>query len=329
MNNFEYATPENVKEAIQYLGPKTALKAGGVDLLDLMKEGLTSPKRLVNIRYLGELNFKKRDDQGRLLLGPTLTLGELAEENFLPLNYRALSQAAGGAATPQIRNVATLVGNICQRPRCWYFRNQEFDCLRKGGHRCFALEGENQHHAIFDTHQGCVIVHPSATAVALMALEAKITIVSPEKTRTLSLEEFFVRPAKDMTRENILKDNEVVTEIQLPMFPTGFSSFYDKQKAKQSFDWPIAEVAVALQMEGNICRKSRVILGAAAPTPWRSKEAEAVLLNQPFSKALAQKAAEAAMKPAQPLSQNAYKVKVFKTSIARTLCWAAGVNPLE
>ncbi|MEK7484092.1 MAG: FAD binding domain-containing protein [Planctomycetota bacterium] len=329
MNAFEYALPENLSEALQFLEhPKTELKAGGLDLLDLMKEGIASPERLVNIRSLPELKFLK-ESEGDLLLGPNLTLAEIADDKKIQDNYRALAQAAGGAATPQIRNIATLGGNLCQRPRCWYFRNQEFSCLRKHGTRCFALEGENQYHAIFDTNQGCVIVHPSAMAVALIASHAQIQITSSKGSRSIPLEQFFISPSKNITKETVLRDNEIITEIKVPSMTSGWKTFYHKEKAKQSFDWPIAEVAVALKMDGDFCREASVVLGAAAPTPWRATPAEQILKNKIITRELARTSAEETLKLAKPLSQNAYKIRVFKAIIFRTLCWTAGINPFE
>ncbi len=175
MTRYEYAVPQTVDEVFEYLeASNTLIKAGGVDLLDLMKEDLLAPQRLVNIRHLKELKFIEKDAGGDLHIGPNTTLAELTEDDTVLGIYPALAQAADGAATPQIRNMATVAGNICQRPHCWYFRNIDFDCSRKGGDTCFALDGENQYHAIFGNANGCAIVHPSATAVALLALDAEI-----------------------------------------------------------------------------------------------------------------------------------------------------------
>lgn len=329
MNPFEYAMPENLSEALQCLKhPKTEIKAGGIDILDLMKEGITAPERLVNIRSLPELKFVRETEDG-FWLGPNLTLAEIADDQKIQEHYRAVAQAAGGAATPQVRNIATLAGNLCQRPRCWYFRNQEFACLRKRGFRCFALEGENQYHAIFDTDQGCVMVHPSAMAVALIANHAEIQITSHKGIRTLPLEQFFVRPSKDMTKETVLRDDEIITELKIPATMKGWKTFYHKEKAKQSFDWPLAEIAVALKMDGDFCREASIVLGAAAPTPWRATPAEQMLKNKIITRELARSAAEATLKLAKPLSQNAYKIRIFKAVITRTICWASGINPFE
>ena len=330
MNKFEYAVPKTIDEVFTFLKePGSQIKAGGIDLLDLMKEGLAQPQRLVNIRSLKELNFIKEDGRRGIVIGPGVTLSELASHEKFQGPFKALSQAALGAATPQIRNSATLGGNLCQRPRCWYFRSADFDCSRKGGGQCYAFDGENQYHAIFGNDEGCVIVHPSATAVALMALDAKLKIVSEKSSREVAMADFFVMPSKNMSKETVLNPDELITEIIVPPLSPGWTSFYHKQKEKQSFDWPIAEVAVVMHVNEGKCTDSRIVLGAAAPIPWRIKKTEAVLKGNTITKELAQKAAEAAMKDASPLSKNDYKIQVFKTVIARTICRAAGIDPLK
>jgi xanthine dehydrogenase YagS FAD-binding subunit len=329
MNNFEYGQPENIDQALQQLDtPGAVLKAGGVDLLDLMKEGIAAPKRLVNVRNLTELKFIEGDSKKGVRIGPSVTLAEIAGSQNLKGSYDCLVQAAEGAATPQIRNMATIGGNICQRPRCWYFRSDDFDCARKGGSVCYAVDGENQYHSIFNNSDGCVIVNPSSMAVALMALDAKIKISNGKDKKQVSVNEFLVAPAKDITKEHILEKGDLITEIELPKMNTNAISFYFKQKEKQACDWPLAEVAVVLEMNGKMCKSARVLLGAAAPLPIRSEAAEKVLTGQTISLGTAKSAAEAALKDATPLSRNAYKVHIFRAVIARSICWAVGIDPL-
>ncbi len=329
MNNFEYAIPDSLDKTFEYLrSSHTQVKAGGIDLLDLMKEDLAAPGRLVTIRDLVELKFLDVDKDGRMQIGPALTLSELAVHKKLKGAYRALAQAAAKAATPLIRNAASLGGNLCQRPRCWYFRSNDFNCTRKGGNICFALDGENQYHAIFGNSDGCAIAHPSATAVALMALDAQINISNGDDQKEIPIDEFFVSPAQDIQKENVLAANELITAVIIPSAMKNYISFYCKLKEKQASDWPLADVAVALRMNGNVCKDARIVLGSAAPVPMRSKNAEAVLMNKKVDKLTATQASEAAMENAEPLSLNAYKIPVFKTVIYRTICQAVGIDPL-
>lgn len=329
MKNFEYAIPDSIEKALEYLNAeKSHLKAGGIDLVDMMKEGIIEPKRLVNIRALKALKFIREDGDGNLGIGPAVTLNDLADDGKIKEKFNALAQAAGGVASPQIRNTATLGGNILQRPRCWYFRSSDFHCSRKGGDTCFALDGENQYHAIFANSDGCAIVHPSGTAVALMALDARIIISDGNDEREVKIEEFFITPDTDIGKENILKPNEIITAIIIPSALREHQSFYFKHKEKATFDWPLADVAVAMKLDSKSCQDVRIILGAAAPVPWRSKDAEAILLGKKIDKNVIKKAAEAAVANAEPLDLNAYKIPLFKTIIYRSICWTVGIDPM-
>jgi len=224
------------------------------------------------------------------------------------------ADAAAAAATPQIRNAATLGGNLAQRPRCWYFRREDFRCRRKGGSECFAIDGQNEMHAVFDNDL-CAIVHPSATGTALTALGASLLLRGPSGERAVPVEDFFVRPQVDVTRENVLRPGELIVEVRVP---AGRRSGYVKLMEKQSFDWPLAEAAVALGDD------PRVVLGAAAPIPWRARAAEALLRGKRVDDALATQAAEAALQGAKPLQHNGYKVPILKTAVRRALLAAGG-----
>lgn len=327
MNKFEYAQPKSIEEVFHYLDePGSVIKAGGIDILDLMKENILSPKRLVNIRNLSELNFVRENEDGSISLGPNITISELSDNEIIRKYFPALSDAAGMIATPQIRNSATLGGNLCQRPRCWYFRSIDFDCARKEGNHCFALFGENKYHAVLGTQNGCAIVHPSGTAVALMALNAELVISDGTNVNRLNLSEFYVSPAENITKETVLKHNELITEVIIPKESINYKNHYIKLKEKQSFDWPLADVAVALKMNGKMCEHASVILGSAAPIPWKSREAEAVLSGKTITKELARKAGEASMQEAYPLAENKYKINLFKTIVYRAVCEAAGIK---
>jgi xanthine dehydrogenase YagS FAD-binding subunit len=330
LKNFEIAIPENIQQTFGYLdASQSKLKAGGIDLTDLMKEGIDQPKRLVNIRYVEDLNFIREEENGDILIGPVSTLQKVADNGLIQKNVPALAQAAGLVASPQIRNVATITGNIAQRPRCWYFRSEDFPCSRKGGDVCFALDGENQYHAIFGNADGCAIVHPSGTAPALMALNAVIHIDNGDEKGEVPIEDFFITPAVDIQKENILKANELITAIRIPAEMRNYRSYYIKHKEKETYDWPLADVAAVLKLDGMVCQKAGIVLGSAAPIPWRSVAAETVLSGQQLSKTVIRKAAEAAVAEAEPLDGNAYKVPLFKTIIYRTVCQAAGIDPMS
>jgi xanthine dehydrogenase YagS FAD-binding subunit len=303
----------------------TIIKAGGIDLLDLMKEGLIAPKLLVNLRRAAGLGRIVQENDGTLRIGSMVTLAQIAIHRLIRERYTALADATEQSASPQIRHVATLGGNLLQRPRCWYFRSAHYHCARKGGEGCFAFAGENQYHAIFD-HQGCAIVHPSTAATALVALEARVELeAGGGENREMRLEDFFLLPTTNLHCENDLKPGEILTAITLPPIPPGSRSIHLKQGEKDSFDWPIADVAVWLELDrGGICEKASIVLGAAAPVPRRAREAEAAIIGKRVSEDAANAAGRAALAGAAPLSKNAYKLPIFETLVRRAILAAAG-----
>ena len=296
------------------------IKAGGLDLLDLMKEGLLQPHRIMNLRGIAGLDRIVEEKDGTLRIGALVTIAQVANNPIIHQRYTALADATGNSASPQIRNVATLGGNLLQRPRCWYFRSARHDCVRKGGETCFAFGGENQYHAIFDQN-GCAMVHPSTAATALVALGAKIVLVNAEgQRREVLLEEFYLLPDKDIHRENDLRPGEILTTVVLPKLAPGSRSVHLKQGEKESFDWPIADVAVLLDCDpGGVCRQASIVLGAAAPVPHRAMAAEAALRGKPVNEHSARDAAHAALAGAAPLSKNAYKLPIFETLVRRAI----------
>lgn len=322
MNRFEWSDAGTVEQALAQLGSTSVVKAGGVDVMDLLKEDLIAPSRLVNIRTVRGLDRIAEAPQAGLRMGPLVTLARLAAEPVIVSRYRALAESAGRAATPQIRAMATVGGNLLQRPRCWYFRSSSYHCLKKGGPKCFAREGENTYHAIFGNGK-CAIVHPSATATALVALGAKLELTSPKGKREAPLEGFFVAPEVNVLRENALGDDELITEIRVPAQGAGVSSAYMKQGEKESFDWPVAEVAVVLEQSGGRMTRASVVLGAAAPVPYRARAAEAELVGKAIDEDRAKAAAKAAMSGASPLAQNAYKIPIFEAIVKRAILAAA------
>jgi len=322
MNRFAWVNPGSVEEAVAALDDKAEVKAGGIDLMDLLKERLIAPERLVNLRAVPGLD-RIEDRPDGLHLGPLVTLARIAEDPAVRRRYRAVAEAAGRAATPQIRNVATVGGNLLQRPRCWYFRSEDFDCKKKGGARCFAQDGENAYHAIVG-NAVCAAVHPSAMGTALLALGGRLRIAGPQGAREAPLEGFFVTPEQDVRRENALGVQEIITGIVVPPPAAGASSAYLKQGEKESFDWPLAEVAVLLERDGDTCRRASIVLGAAAPVPHRARAAEAALAGKAINEATAREAARVALQGATPLAQNAYKVKIFEAIVRRTILAAQG-----
>lgn len=317
LNSFEYVEAASLQEALHEAGNGAVVKAGGVDLLDRMKEGIDAPKRLVNIRHLRGMN-EIVEEAGGLRIGPLVTLAQLHRNQIVTKRYAALAEAAEHSATPQIRNMATIGGNLLQRPRCWYFRSSDFHCLRKGGEKCFAQDGENEYHAIFD-NQTCAIVHPSSLAIPLIAFGAQVELTSAHGKRKIPVEEFFVTPEQDVTRETRILPGELITAVSVPSPNSGTVSAYYKQGEKESFDWPLAAVAVALEMTGGACKQANVVLGFAAPTPLRAKAAERKLNGAIINDEIARAAAKETIAGATPMTNNAYKLPIFEAIVRRTI----------
>ncbi len=300
------------------------VKAGGIDLLDLLKEGLLSPAMLVSLAAVPGLDRIEEQADGGLRIGATATLADLAANALVRRRYPALCDAVGAAASPQIRHVATLGGNLLQRPRCWYFRAAAFRCLRKGGGHCYAIDGENQYHAVFD-NRACAIVHPSTAATVLVALGATVELSDADAAlRRVLLEDFLVSPGRDLQRENDLRPHEILTAILLPPLPPATRMAHLKQGEKDSFDWPLADVAVVLDLAGDgTCRRAAVVLGAAAPVPHRARACEAALTGRRITDEVTKEAAHAALDGATPLAQNGYKLPLFETLVRRAIVKAA------
>ncbi len=316
MNAFEYVNPSNLKDVPQLLSQKrdrkSVVMAGGIDLLGELKDNLIAPNRLVNIKAL-DLRYIRHGKDG-VRIGATTTLSDVASDADVVKMYTALSEAAASVASLQIRNVGTIGGNLCQRPRCWYYRGEEFHCLKKGGHKCFAVDGENKYHAIMGGGP-CHIVHPSDTAPALIALQATIKIQGPTGERTVPASEFFVLPMENLYQETVLLPNEVVTEVFVPKPKSGSKSTYLKFKEKGSMDFALSAAAVALRVEGGVCREAQVVLGGVAPKPWQVDASS--LVGQALTEERVVAFANRALKDAEPLRDNAFKVTLSKTMVKR------------
>jgi xanthine dehydrogenase YagS FAD-binding subunit len=332
MDRFAYIQPATPQAVIAALAnhPQAVLKAGGVDLLDLMKERILAPPTIVDISQVAEWSQLTIDpDSGALHLGALVTLAQIAANTNVQTHWPGLSQATASAATPQIRNMATLGGNLCQRPRCWYFRQEAYPCRKKGGDTCFAQLGENRHHAIFANYT-CTSTHPSAAAIPLLAYDARLHIL--DKTgaeRDLPLSQFFLDPERDVQREHVLSQDEILTAIVVPRLPEGAGSAYLNFKHKLSFDWPSVEVAVVLHWERLVVRDARIVIGSVAPVPLRLHAAEHVLEGNAIDADIAHQAGQDATRGATPLAHNAYKVPLLAELVRRTVLKAAGQLPEE
>lgn len=326
MEKFTYINAKNVEQVPSLLSGgkwgETMIIAGGTDLLGELKEYIQTPKKLVNLKTISGLDEIRAKDSGGLTIGAMATLTEIANHPTIQKHYTVLAEAAVSVASPQIRNVGTLGGNLCQRPRCWYYRDAETVCLKRGGDKCYALSGLNKYHAIFGGGP-VYIVHPSDTAPALVALGATVKILGPKGEKTIPLEEFFVLPTPgNPFRENVLEPNEIVTEVQVPAPKANTKSFYIKVREKGSIDFALTSVAGVFEMNGATCRKANIVLGGVAPAPWRSKEAEAALDGKRITEAVAKQAGAAAVKNAEPMSDNEYKVTLAKNIIGRATMMA-------
>lgn len=324
MRPFEYASPETKEQAVGLLNPRwgqTEILAGGTDLLALMKDDIVQPKRLVNIKEISDLRGVTSTADG-LRIGALTTLGDLADNANVIRTYPALADALNDAASPQIRNLATLGGNLCQRPRCWYFRNG-FGLLPKDASgKDLVTAGENRYHAILGNSGPAKFVSPSSIAPVLIAYGAKVRLLGPKGRRELPLEKFYVIPAKDGDREHDLQSNEIVADVVVPL-PTARVAHYEVRQ-KQAFDWPLALSAVALRMDGSTVRSARIVIGYVAPTPWLSPEGEQAIVGTGILDDTAERAADAALAKARPLSHNAYKVQLARVAVKRAILKAGG-----
>lgn len=330
MKAFSYVNPANERDAVRALSPefeKVLPLAGGQDLLARMKDYVTEPDRIVNVKNALDATVTSMPGGG-IKIGAAMKIVDLAEHPQVSKLYPAMVLAAGEVGTPQIRNQGTVGGNLNQRPRCWYFRNEEFVCFKKGGNQCFSPAGENQFHAIFGSGPS-FIVHPSSLAVPCVAYNATFRLFGPKGERMVPAAEYFTMPTLQNVRtENVLMPNELLTHVILPAPGTIKSGHYEV-RYKESHDWPIAFATVLLAMNGDAVRTARVVMGAVAPVPWRSEAAEAALAGKTITEETAAAAGEAALRGAKPLSQNAYKIQVAKTAVKRAILHAAGMNVVD
>ncbi len=323
MQAFEYANPATLHEALPLLGSNwddAHILAGGTDQISLMKDYVHMPKRVVNVKNIKELHGVHSSGQG-LRIGAAVTFDELSSNAAIRSQYPSLAAAILGITSPQIRNMGTAGGDLCQRPRCWYFRNGYGLLAMKDG-KSLVPNGDNRYHAIFGGGPA-YFVSASSLGPALIALGAQVRIASASGNRTVDVEKFFVNPKDENTREVDLKPNEILTEIIVPSGAGVKNATYEVRQ-KEALDWPLATASVALKMDGSTVRSARIVLGHVAPTPWVASEAGQSLAGQTLDENTAAKAGEAAVQGATPLSDNAYKVQLAKVAVKRALLAATG-----
>jgi len=318
MKNFAYVKAGSVAEAIKALSTKGArLHAGGTDLLGCARDGIMPVDKVVSISNIKELKGISARPDGGLRIGALATVAEVASHAGISAKYPVLAQAAADVASPQLRNQGTVGGNLCQRPRCWYFRG-DFNCARKGGQMCYALDGENQYHAVFGGGP-CFFVHPSDLAVAVAALQAQVAVAGQNGTRSVKIQDFFVGPDKSIEKENILAADEIVTEVQLPPMAGKIRSSYRKIRARQAWDFALVSVACVLQFDNQNVSGARIFLGGVGPYPWRAEAAEKAVIGKKIDGAVAAAAGTAATAEASPLRDNAYKVDMVKGAVEESI----------
>jgi xanthine dehydrogenase YagS FAD-binding subunit len=325
MQKFEYASPTTIQQAVALLGNEwgaAEVLAGGADLLALMKDFIVTPKRLVNIKDIKELKGIQMSG-GALRLGALTTFEEILDHAQIRQNYPAIWQAVAGVTSPQIRNVGTVGGDLCQRPRCWYYR-AGYGLLAKGENgEPLVPTGDNRYHAILGNDGPAQFVNPSSLAPALVALMAKIKVYGPKGAREIAADQFFIAPKSDGEREYTLAPNEIVTDIIIPS-ASGVKSATYEVRHKESLDWPLAAAAVALRLDGRTVRSAKIALGHVAPVPWPSAEAENALVGKTISEDVAEAAGAAAVARAKALSRNGYKIQLTKVAVKRAILQAAG-----
>jgi xanthine dehydrogenase YagS FAD-binding subunit len=329
MRAFANTNPRTLGEAVararqaRQAGQSVSFAGGGTDLLQLVKDrvpnrpGTGTPDVLVNLKSAAGLASIEARGDGGLALGGLVTLSTLVASETVRERFPGLAEAAETVATPQIRNVGTVAGNVVQRPWCWYYRNG-FPCYKAGGDRCFSAGGENQLHAIFGGGPS-YIVHPSDLAPALVAFGASFRIVGPAGERTVSAADFFVLPRQDAAHENVLSDDEVLAFVELPAPAAGVRSTYRKVMDREVWTHALASAAVVMEMSSDVCREARIVLGGVAPVPWRVPAAEGLLAGQRVTQELARRVGEAAVEGARPLAKNAYKVPLTRRVVERAL----------
>jgi xanthine dehydrogenase YagS FAD-binding subunit len=327
MRAFEHATPTTKEEALSLLSGRpgeAVLLAGGTDLISLMKDDVVAPRRVINIKSIQELQGISYDSGKGLRLGALVTLQELLSHDRARQEYPSLVQAAEGVMSPQIQNVGTVGGDLCQKPRCWYYR-KGFGLLGRQNGRSLVVDGDNRYHAILGNEGPAYFVNASSLAPALIALDAQVTIAGPERNRQVDLNRFFRIPKSENEREYDLAPNEIIVEILVPPAAQKRNAAYELRQ-REALDWPLAAAAVALTLQGSQVQEARIVLGHVAPTPWLAEAAGTALRGKTISAETADQAGEAAVRGAKALSRNQYKIRLARVAVKRALLRAAGME---
>ncbi|MFQ5857910.1 MAG: FAD binding domain-containing protein [Anaerolineae bacterium] len=320
MQSFKWVNAKNVGEVKAVLakqGIKARIFAGGGDLTTLLKERIDTPDSIVNIGNVKDLQYI-REEKGGVRIGAMTILADIAEDPAIRQKYTALAEAAQAVASPQLRNMGSLGGNLCQRPRCWYYRGA-FNCYKKGGDFCFAVTGDNRYYHSILKGELCYMVHPSDTAVALIALDASVTIAGPKKDKTVKAEEFFIGPRQNVLRENILQPDELITEISIPEPKPNTRSTFLKTRIRGSWDFALASVAVRCTSKNSVCQEARVALGGVAPLPLRVERVERALKGKKITREITQQVAHLATNGARPMTMNRYKIDLTRSLVEKAV----------
>jgi xanthine dehydrogenase YagS FAD-binding subunit len=322
MRTFDYQSASSLNETLTLLGQNgdgaARPLAGGTDLLTLMKAEITAPARLIDIKRIAELPRGIEESEQGFSIGALTTLAEVETSPLLRQHFPILTEAAAMAATPQLRNMATLGGNLLQRPRCWYYRNHLFQCWLKGGDECQAYDGQNQLHALFGGGP-CYAVHPSDLAPALLALDAEVHLRGPGGERTLPLAEFYALPEPGRRQETVIDEDELILSVHLPALPEGTRSVYVKAMDRKVWAFALVSVAAVVRLSNRRIDEARLVLGGVAPIPWRVTAAEEELMGREASAERFARAATVALADAEPLLHNGYKVELAQSLIRRAL----------
>jgi xanthine dehydrogenase YagS FAD-binding subunit len=315
---FAYARPKGVSEAVELARGGSTVMAGGTDLLGLMKDGIAAPEKIADIRDLEPLKGWSRTKGKGLRIGALVPLVDLETSAELARSMPIVHEALAPAATLQLRTMGTVGGNLLQRNRCWYFRDEAYPCWLKGGVRCFAIEGDSRLHAIVGA-QECVAVAPSDLAPALIAYDASVALTGPRGSRTMPLADLFVTPHGRVRREHAIAPDELLLEVRVPENAIGRRGAFEKAMERKTWSFALVSVAVSLKVIGGAVRDARIVLGGVAPVPWRARDAEKLLEGRALDDAACQAAADAALERAEPLKDNGYKVPLARELVRRTL----------